>query len=163
MEIAMKERGTWTAYHPWMDLLIPGDKAADIIAATLNLLDPELVADADVMTYPLRRAASTTPLLALPDGAHALLFDVLPSAKSPRDLEAFAEIYRAVFERASALGARFYPIGYPIGTDLMTEARWRQQFGAAWEHFRLAKQRYDPDGLLTPGLGIFAGSLSSRD
>jgi FAD/FMN-containing dehydrogenase len=155
MEKAMKGAGTWSAHHPWMDLLLPADKAPEIIAATLARLDPQLVADADLMTYPLRRAASTAPLLPLPDSAHAFLFDVLPSVRAQGDLAAFDAVYRAVFERATALGARFYPIGYPVGTDLMTEACWKHQFGAAWERLGAAKRRYDPDGLLTPGYGMF--------
>ena len=32
---------------------------------------------------------------------------------------------------------------------------WERHFGAAWERVVAAKQRYDPDGLLTPGPAVF--------
>jgi hypothetical protein len=155
MEREMKEHGTWNALHPWVDLIIPMHAAPELIAATMVKLDPALLLDGHVMTYPLRPAVSNTPLLPLPDSDHALLFDVLPNARSKSELVRFEPVFQSVFEHAMRLGARVYPIGYPIGTDVMTQARWREQLGTAWGTFLAAKRRYDPDGVLTPGPAIF--------
>ena len=40
----------------------------------------------------------------------------------------------------------------PIGAVPLGPAGWRAHFGAAWERFADAKRRYDPDGILTPGV-----------
>lgn len=66
----MKQAGTWDAYHPWMDLLLPAETAEEIVASALAALDPRLLDDAHVMTYPLRRAATSTPLLPVPGDTH---------------------------------------------------------------------------------------------
>ena len=33
---------------------------------------------------------------------------------------------------------------------------WEQHYRALWAEFRKRKQRFDPDNILAPGLGIFA-------
>jgi FAD/FMN-containing dehydrogenase len=50
---------------------------------------------------------------------------------------------------------RVYPIGFPVGTPLMTPRRWHQQLGSHWPALAVTKRAHDPNNVLTPGLGIF--------
>jgi FAD/FMN-containing dehydrogenase len=58
---------------------------------------------------------------------------------------------RRWFERARALGGT----RYPISAIEFTPEDWEQHYGALWTEFRKRKQRFDPDNILAPGLGIF--------
>ncbi|MFI7229518.1 hypothetical protein ACIBO5_40415 [Nonomuraea angiospora] len=44
---------------------------------------------------------------------------------------------------------------YPVGSIPTTPAEWRAHYGPAWAAFEAARERYDPDGILTPGQGVF--------
>jgi len=45
---------------------------------------------------------------------------------------------------------------YPPFSPILTAAQWREHFGATiWARFTAAKQRFDPNGVLNPGAGIF--------
>jgi cytokinin dehydrogenase len=37
----------------------------------------------------------------------------------------------------------------------MTKQDWREHFQPRWGRFNSAKQRFDPDNMMTPGQGIF--------
>jgi FAD/FMN-containing dehydrogenase len=158
MEIAMRASGEWTAFHPWMDLIVPAEAADEVIGAALAEIPPALLAGGHVMTYPLSRAAGSTPLLDIPGDPHAFLFDILPTVAvgNRTDLTRLEEGLARVVTRAWARGARIYPIGFPLGTPLMNGAAWRSQLQAHWSRFAAAKRAYDPAGVLGGGLRIFA-------
>ena len=62
-------------------------------------------------------------------------------------------------ERNNRLFARardvYGGVRYPIGSVDFTPEDWRQHYGPVWESFVARKHRFDPDGILTPGPGIF--------
>jgi len=58
---------------------------------------------------------------------------------------------RRLLDRAVAAGGT----RYPIGTVESTPADWRAHYGDRWPHLVALKRRYDPDGILTPGHGVF--------
>jgi FAD/FMN-containing dehydrogenase len=60
---------------------------------------------------------------------------------------------RALFDRAVALGGKRYIIG---AVPDMSATDWRAHYGPLWDDFADAKARFDPNGVLTPGQGIFA-------
>jgi cytokinin dehydrogenase len=57
---------------------------------------------------------------------------------------------RAMLERMRAVGGKAYPpyVRY-------TPAEWRAHYGSAWARVQAARKRYDPNGVLTPGPGVF--------
>ena len=58
----------------------------------------------------------------------------------------------ALVAMAMECGGKIYPPFSPI----LTSAQWREHYGAAtWARFTAAKQRFDPNGVLNPGAGIF--------
>ena len=82
------------------------------------------------------------------------LFDVLRTAPpDPAALNARVADNRRQFELARDAGGTRYCIAtVPCGP-----ADWRAHFGDHWETFTRARPELDPDGILTPGQGIFAG------
>ena len=58
---------------------------------------------------------------------------------------------RARFEAARAIGGTLYP----IGSTPMSRADWIAQYGPAFPLLEAAKDEFDPQGILTPGAGIF--------
>jgi FAD/FMN-containing dehydrogenase len=59
---------------------------------------------------------------------------------------------RTLYERARDMGGtRMTSSAIPF-----SHADWIQHYGPAWEFFRTAKQRFDPNHVLNPGSGMFA-------
>jgi DMATS type aromatic prenyltransferase len=160
---AMKRSGTWNARHPWMDLFLPAGAAGEFVEVALSELEPSDVIDGHVMTYPLVRSACSTPLLQLPNDANAFLFDILPNVSHGDDrlLARLEKRFLRLFERARSIGARIYPIGFPVGEPLMADL-WRWQLGQEWDRLNAAKRKYDPDLLLTPSPELFGPADAGR-
>lgn len=151
---ALKEAGVWTHAHPWVDLMLPGSSAADLAAPLLEALTPAALGPGGVILfYPLLRERLTTPLLRTTDEDVSYLFDILSSAP-PDDTAAIDRTLarnRAAFHTVTAAGGTHYP----VGSVPLTPEDWRTHFGPAWPAFATAKRTYDPNGVLTPGQGIF--------
>ena len=58
---------------------------------------------------------------------------------------------RRLFEKARALGGT----RYPIGSIPFTKLDWLLHYGERYFEFAEAKRRFDPSGILTPGVNIF--------
>ncbi|WP_405798646.1 FAD-binding protein [Streptomyces longwoodensis] len=150
---ALKESGAWTFAHPWLNLLLPGDHAAELSAPVLDALTPAALGPGVIQLYPIRRDRLTSPLFRTPDDPVPYLFDVL-GAVPPDDTAAVGRALatnRAAYEAAAAVGGT----QYPVGCVPFDRADWRTQFGSAWPQLAAAKRTYDPHGILTPGQGIF--------
>ncbi|KUN84710.1 FAD-binding protein [Streptomyces griseoruber] len=150
----LKEAGLWAYAHPWLDLMFPGRSAADLAAPLLDALTPATLGPGGVVLfYPLLRERFRTPLLRTPDDDVFHLFDILrtvppdDSAAVDRALAANRAAYDTVL---AAGGTR-----YPVGGMRLTRDDWRTHFGAAWPALERAKHTYDPNGILTPGQGVF--------
>ena len=63
------------------------------------------------------------------------------------------EANRTIYHRVRDAGGTLYPASaaFPL-----SPADWRDHFGPASGLLREAKERFDPDMLLTPGYEIFA-------
>ncbi len=155
MVLEMQQAGTWSSYHPWMDLFVLASSAEQIISAALELFSPRDLADGYVMTYPLRRSVLDTPCLGLPAEEKLYLFDLLPNIPidGAPDLARFEAQCKSLYELAATLDARVYPIGYPIGA--MSSLDWQRQLGQDFPRLQLAKRKFDPDGILGADLEIF--------
>ena len=165
MEAAARATGSWHAHHPWMDLFLPAVDALHLVAAALAELEPSDFMDGHLLTYPLITRNCGAPLGALPAGPSAFLFDVLPTvALGDREgLDRLDRVARRIWLRARERGARVYPIGFPLGTELMTHDAWRLHFGDQWHRLAAAKRMHDPDGVLTPSPGIFGCDERRRE
>jgi FAD/FMN-containing dehydrogenase len=74
------------------------------------------------------------------------------SAPNAPDHGAMLAANAALVTSAMERGGKVYPPFAPI----LTSAQWREHYGeATWARFSAAKQRFDPHGVVNPGVGIF--------
>jgi cytokinin dehydrogenase len=153
----LKQIGVWFFPHPWMDLLVPADRAESFIGGTLDALDPADLGQGPILIYPYRRNRFRAPNFRVPEGGdNFFLFALLRTAIPPTP-ERSAELVaanRALFEQARAVGGFFYP----IDSVPMSPQDWRRQFGPRWPLFFADKKLFDPQALLAPGQNIFPHS-----
>lgn len=142
--------------HPWYDAFLPDSEIEDYTANIVGSFQPDDVGQFGfVLFFPLLTSTITRPLFRLPDEELVWLFDVLTSRDVPGYDADFAANKRARnnawFDEARAVGGT----RYPIGTLDFTPGDWRRHYGEAWKGFKQAKSEFDPEGILTPGPGIF--------
>jgi FAD/FMN-containing dehydrogenase len=149
--------------HPWLDVWLPEASVESYVGAALGELAPEDVgATGFLLLFPQKRKQLTRPFFRVPDtGEWVFLFDILTAAEAPGpNPEFLARMLarnRRLYEQARGLGGTFYP----IGAIPLSQGDWRAQYGQAFSEFSARKRRFDPDGILTPGPGIFrAASLT---
>jgi cytokinin dehydrogenase len=101
----------------------------------------------------LNASRFTRPLLKLPGESVAFslwLFRSVPSSEAATHAAAL-DANRAILERMRAVGGKAYPpyVRY-------TAADWRAHYGPeTWKRLEAGKRLYDPNGVLTPGPGMF--------
>ncbi|HEX2251634.1 MAG TPA: FAD-binding protein [Thermoanaerobaculia bacterium] len=134
--------------HPWMETVLPWDRAAEFIELVLSNLPPQALGPGGhILLWPSRGDTSTTPLFMHPGGEMVMGWGILPAVP-----ERFLEQALAQLDMASELsityGGKRYLSGY-ITFD--TPERWAAHFGDRWPAMVEAKKKYDPDGILNPG------------
>jgi FAD/FMN-containing dehydrogenase len=149
----LRQVGAWNVPHPWVNLFVPAANALTLISETLNNLTAEDVGQGPILIYPFNRDKFTAPLFRTPVGRHFFCFALLRNALPPTPERAAGLVAnnRALFERATELGGK----RYPFDSVPMTKHDWQRHYQPVWGHLVSAKHTYDPDGILTPGQGIF--------
>ncbi|HEY9851931.1 MAG TPA: FAD-binding protein [Leptolyngbyaceae cyanobacterium] len=143
--------------HPWFDTFLPDKAVESYIETVLPKLSPEDVGIYGfVLLFPLKRSTAQQPLFRLPDDDLVFLFDILTVADSPGFNAAYAsqmveERNRLFYDQALSVGGT----RYPIGSLRFNHQDWRKHYGQEWSRIKAAKTKFDPKGILTPGLGIF--------
>lgn len=151
---ALKAAGLWAQPHPWVSLFVPASRAAQLVGSVVAQLAPSDLGAGLATLFPVRTAKLRRPLLVVPRSEPAafhlsLLRFPFPGSSSTGLLTQ----NRAFHDQAVTLGGKRYIIG---AVPDMTSRDWRRHYGALWPVFRAAKERYDPDGILTPGQHIFS-------
>ena len=155
-----KAIGLWHGVmHPWFDMFFPDSAIEEYVGEVVPSLTPEDVGPTGFMLiFGLRRSKFQQKLFRLPDcndGDWVWLFDILTAAPAPGPDPDFQERMltrnRALFEQGRAAGAT----RYPIGSLEFKHSDWVRHYGDVWHEFKRAKRRFDPDGILAPGPGIF--------
>lgn len=149
----LKQLGAWGLPHPWLNLFIPEREAESFVARTLAGTTDADMGQGPILLYPFHRNRLTAPFTRVPESRHVFLLALLRTAVPPTP-EVVAGLLvknRAIYEQLTALGGK----RYPIDSVPMSAADWRAHFFPFWERFEHAKRRFDPDGVLTPGQGIF--------
>jgi FAD/FMN-containing dehydrogenase len=134
--------------HPWMETILPWDRAREYIEYVLSNLPPQALGPGGhILLWPSRGDTSTAPLFMHPGGEMVMGWGILPGVP-----ERFLEQALAQLDMASELslgyGAKRYLSGY---VTFDSEERWAAHFGDRWPGMVAAKRRYDPDGILAPG------------
>lgn len=153
-EELLRAEGSWFHPHPWLNVLLPDDTVEEVVTATLAEIDRAYLGDSGlVMLYPVPRRRFDTPLLRMPSGEYVWLFAILRTGR-PYDyagLVRMTALNRTAFDRATAAGGN----AYPVNALPMSPKDWQGHFGEAWDTLATAKERYDPQGVLAPGQGVF--------
>jgi cytokinin dehydrogenase len=153
-----KQIGLWNGVlHPWFDVFLPNRTVEQYVGEVTPTLTLEDVGAAGfLLLFAKKRSKFTRPLLRLPESDDwFFLFDILTANSVAGPDPAFQERMtlrnRRLFEKARRAGGT----RYPIGTIAFDRADWILQYGEEWPELVRLKQRFDPDGILTPGPGIF--------
>jgi FAD/FMN-containing dehydrogenase len=144
---------------PWFDVWLPDSQVEQFVGEVLPTLGPSDVGPGGfVLTFPVLRSRVTRPFFPVPEAdgnGWIYLFDVLTASALPGAGPAFVDRMlarnRRLYDQARAAGGT----RYCIGSIPFTQTDWVSHYGAQWSTFQQLKQTYDPDGILTPGPGIF--------
>jgi cytokinin dehydrogenase len=134
---------------------LPDRNVDAYIAEVLPTLGPDDLGPTGLMfLFPHRRSRFRRPFFRLPTDERVWLFDILtsnavvgPDAAYERRM---LDRNRSLYERARDLGGT----RYPIGSIEFARHDWIRQYGLSYLPFKLLQHRYDPDGILTPGVRI---------
>ena len=156
LETALRADGRWEYPHPWLTTFV-GDSAVEaVVSAELGRLNPpaDLGQFGQVVLSPIRTQAMASPLLRLPPEplCHAFNLIRLPGTDDPGATARLVEANRGIYHRVRDVGGTLYPASaaFPLSSE-----EWREHFGPAFGPLREAKERFDPDTLLTPGYELF--------
>jgi FAD/FMN-containing dehydrogenase len=154
-EAMLRANGQWFFPHPWLMTFIGDSQVESVVNAELDALHPamDLGPFGQVALVPIRRSAISSPLLRMPadDLCYAFNLVRIPATNDASEANRFVDANKAIYERVKAAGGTLYPVSaFP-----MSKGEWRDHFGSAFGRLDAAKQRYDPDKILTPGYEIF--------
>jgi cytokinin dehydrogenase len=154
----LKAAGLWEGWQrPWFDVFLSNKVVERYVGDVIPTLTPEDVGTTGfLLLFAQKRSTLTRPFLRVPDSRDwTFLFDILTSASAPGQDPAFVERMlarnRRLFEAARRVGGT----RYPISAIPFNRGDWARQYDGVFSDFVRAKHRYDPDGILTPGPGIF--------
>lgn len=155
-----RARFQWDSLQkPWFDVWLPDSTVEQFVGEVVPTLTPIDVGPFGFLIILVqRRSKLRRPFLRVPanDGKEWVwLFDIGCASPTPGPDPAYVSQMlarnRRLFERARALGGTRYPIG---ALDF-SHMDWIVQYGEEWPEFVRRKNALDPDGILTPGPGIF--------
>ncbi len=134
--------------HPWVDLFIPGARAAGFLTQTLGKFEPSGVGG-PILLYPIVSSRLSPSFCRMPDDDFVVLLSV-SRAIAPGDPELLSKLLaenRAIYKACRAIGG----FSYPIGSLGLQADDWRDHFGPRWDYWQSVKERYDPNHILSPG------------
>lgn len=157
LEQMLRADEQWSFPHPWLTTFV-GDAAVEaVVSAELDRLTPssDLGRFGQIVLSPFRRQAITSPLLRLPSDVLCHAFNLIrfPMTDHPGAAQRLVEANTAIYRRVRDAGGTLYPASaaFPL-----SPADWRDHLGPVYGPLHEAKERFDPDMLLTPGYEIFA-------
>jgi hypothetical protein len=129
-------------------------QVAPVVTAELAALRPvvDLGQFGQVTLSPIRTSAVSSPLLRLLSDDLCYAFNLVrfPDTDDAGE-DRLIDANRATYDRVRAAGGTLYP----VSALRLSPSDWRDHFGAAFGRLEAAKQRFDPDGILTPGYEVF--------
>jgi cytokinin dehydrogenase len=132
---------------------LPASKAAEFVGEVTSQLTPDQLGAGLATFFPFPTAPLRRPLFVVPRSEpRAFQLTLLRSPFPGAGIPGLLAQNRDFHDLAVRLGGKRYLIGAVPDTST---ADWRRHEGALCPVFRVAKELYDPDGVLTPGQGIF--------
>ncbi|NJL36010.1 MAG: FAD-binding protein [Leptolyngbyaceae cyanobacterium RM2_2_4] len=144
--------------NPWLDVFLPASVAQEFIEIALERI-PTFVdfRSTPVGGFCLASNSIKMPMFPMPSEEFVIGFGMYPTVPKPR-LQPVAEQLNRLTELAFEMGAKRY-MGSWLELDL---PGWRHQFGEYWGQVNEMKQKYDPQGILSPGFFQYEEAALSR-
>lgn len=140
--------GNWEMAHPWMETILPWDRAQEFIEMVEGNLPPQALGPGGhVLVWPAHTGTSEVPLFMHPPGEYVMGWGILPAVPPQFVEQALAQLDMAS-ELSIAYGAKRYLSGY---VTFDTVEQWQAHFGDQWPRVLAAKKKFDPDGIMNPG------------
>jgi FAD/FMN-containing dehydrogenase len=147
---ATKARGT---PNPSLAVVLPESSVRPFLEAVLS--DEKLAAGIwRVEVLPMLVERFTAPLHVLPEApvAFTVRLQRRASAENAPDHQAMLSANRALATRCMDSGGKVYP---PFAPPLSRDD-WQRHYGnRTWARLAAARREFDPNGILTPGAGVF--------
>jgi cytokinin dehydrogenase len=165
---AIRGDGAWDRLRkPWFDVFVPEEHVAEYMTSVVNRMS---IADFSpgtgfVLVFPHNADAFRRPRLRVPGGTQRVyLCDVLGTdALDHGDPDTYPERSLDRNEKWISEAREVGGYVYPIGSARWTPREWQEHYGRTWGEVQVAKLRWDPAGVLTPGPGIdFVGVPARR-
>ena len=138
----MRRSGAWSQPHPWVEALLPGSAAEELVPRLLEDLSLTL-GEVHRLFFVAKR--NPRPLFMMPEAEEIVGFAVLPVGVAPHSLDDALNALRAVHARVVAAGGKRYPSGW---LAMMNEDSWRSHFGERFTEWQTAKRELDPASIL---------------
>jgi cytokinin dehydrogenase len=140
--------GNWGMAHPWTEAFLPWEGAADFIELVQENLPPQALGPAgSVLMWPTHTEACEAPLFVRPSGDKVMGWGVLPAIPGPFLAEVLPRL-DMLSGLAIASGGKRYLSGY---VSFESAERWAEHFGERWPDVLAAKERFDPQRIMSPG------------
>ena len=125
------------------------------MASVMARTEVEDMGGGPILIIPLETRTIRAPLFRVPAQERVWLMGLLRAAADGPTLDRLVRANLEVYSEATALGALRYPVdGVRAPAD---RQGWARHYGPVWQRAVRLKKRLDPDGLFSPGLGIFEG------
>lgn len=145
-----KATGYWDNTHPWMEAILPWPAAPFYIQTVLQELSPVMLGGGHVLIWPAQRNRTRMPMFQIPEGECVLGFGILAGVPAANLPLALPQLHMAS-DAAMMMDAKRYMSGW-LNFDA---DRWRKHFGDYWPTVCALKHKYDPAGILNPGLIVY--------
>jgi FAD/FMN-containing dehydrogenase len=150
---ALTAAGFWATAHPWLSVFVPASRTVEYVGGVVAELAPGDLGAGLATFFPFRTSVLRRPQFVVPRGERAAFALTLLRFPFPgQPVDGLVAQNRRFFDAAVAVGGKRYIIG---AVPDMSPADWRRHYGRLWPHFAALKHLFDPDGVLTPGQGIF--------
>ncbi|MEM9557421.1 MAG: FAD-binding protein [Acidobacteriota bacterium] len=142
--------GNWEMAHPWVETVLPWDKAQEFIEFALDMLPPQSLGPAGhILLWPSRGDTSDAPLFKHPGGDFVMGWGILPAVPF-KFLDMALEQLEMVSQLSIGYGGKRYLSGY---ITFSTPEEWQAHFGEeTFAAMKAAKAEYDPAGIMNPGV-----------
>jgi FAD/FMN-containing dehydrogenase len=141
-----RESGDWRLHHPWMEAILPWERAGEYISGVLRSLPPTLLGNGHVLLWPCRGTVSETPMFVHPVGEFVMAFGIRP-AVSRTQLKMALSLLDKAGDLVYQIGGKRYLSGW-LGFD---SSRWQRHFGDRQREVRAWKRFFDPNSVLSSG------------